>query len=270
MATVSSFSAQAPGRQTDSGNTPVAGDRTRPSRPEPHAWPVLARIPNVSEKTGGTGQGESSAVTKPVFRFDPPQSPQPHAVSDSSKSLPAAASADSPRVTVSPTMPDATGLPLWTRPKEAAADLRPTTHPAPTRTGRRVSASGANHGPEFARSLAQFLVLVALFTAAGLSIRMMVGAAREPAAPSPRTSQATARSVAAVPTPPAHAVKQLPSVASQPARPSIAPAVVDAPVITPSAAHKPDDESAVARLPGYILEVPSRQAQHSHDEPNVH
>lgn len=269
------------------------------------AWRLLAQIPEVAHQEAEKTTARVSAATKdPVYRFDLPELPQPHAPAETVSAGRSATHTIGPRRPgVSHRMPDASGLPLWAHPLDPVAGVRP--HPL---------SKGENRGQTWVGSVVRFLLLVALFTAAGVSIRMMNTARNEPSTTpievrSPAVDRSAAAAASTTPVLPTSPLAESPAKQAAPAstaaeslqsraiRPSTV-AVDEPPVeryadgnsvtlVYPKALRPapldvetleaeeggvlaPNQSSAIAQLPGYILEIPPHQAQHDQEESHVH
>ena len=204
LTTISSFIARLPDVTTEESLLTPPGDR--PKRPG-GAWPVLARIPEVAaagrpapQRPARPGVADGALARASDYRFDPPQPrrldiavamaapseptkqseaaaaapasrrPAPHLYQriDQHQRIdqPAAADAAPPGDRLGPV--DSPALPAWD----------PFTIP-----GRRLS--------ETLAPIVSFLLLVALFTAAGTSVLMLRSTNRQPAAESQATSTKT-------------------------------------------------------------------------------
>jgi hypothetical protein len=215
---------------------------------------VLARIPDVSVESARAGEAQEPAgnfapkppIGKRSYRVDPPATPRPLAAMKASareeSNVPRAASASA-----SNELPVAKRLPLWVR---RSKDSSPAQSAAPP--------VRAGQPQDFTRSLVRFLVLVALFTAAGLSIRLMKSPPSQPTTPTDTTSVSDPSAL-------------VPATASGPQQ-ATGFTHVDQGVRTVSenVALTADQSPPMARLIGNVQEVPARQAQHDHDEPNIH
>jgi hypothetical protein len=303
VATARSYSVQDAARQS------APGGSSRPTSHAPHGpsaptWNVLAKLPAVSgEERPDLPANVSTASRTPSYRFDLPESPRPHATIESIKS--GSQAIDSPSRSggkASYALSEAAGLPLWARPSQSSTAAQ---------TNRDAVGNGLANG--FGSSLIRFLVLVALFTAAGLSLRMMFTTIPVPTTgPQETPSRATdhAASAASVrvpleptaplmdalaePTAPAPIAADLPppitivsttlAVEEVPMEPiddretakvvypkSLRPMPTEIERLEPDqdASQSTEQSPAIARLPGYILEVPPRQARYDHDETHL-
>ena len=251
------------------------------------AWPLLARIPDLSATSLGAAGSASAAPTtgdkaidtRPAYRFDPPEPLSPHSAAQASARKPLAKALvrlghAAASQAVSQALPRATGLPLWA--------AKPAAVLAGRSAARLVRSKSLS---ELAGSIVRFLLLVALFTAAGLSVLMMNGPHRKATTAPMDSLSPHAEQSAAAPTalgPQGNlavgvgapfriaAPRGYPGLRNeQTPNPS-----VESPSAEPqSEIRNPQSEistPAVATLPGYILEVPARQAQHDNDESSIH
>lgn len=216
---------------------------------------VLARIPDVSVDRSKTSSQEPESpdpdpsTVKRMYRLDPPATFRPHATLTASEPGGAdSSSAGGTTTSAAHKLPRARRLPLWAKPAEGSSRARPS-----------AQAAGTGASQEFTRSLVRFLVLVALFTAAGLSIRLMKSSPRQPTTAPPEATSATDPSVGA------------PTTASDQQQASEF-SHVDQGVrmVSENVALTADQPPPVARLLGNVLEAPAHQAQHDHNESNIH
>lgn len=302
MATAPSFPAQETGRQTSAGGASPATDRAASPQVPGHAWRLLAQIPEIAiQGSEHSAAPMSAAATEPVYRFDHAELPHPHAPAETVDARQPGANVAGP--SHSERFPEASGLPLWAKPLEALVGERPITAPK----GERSSATPAG-------LVARFLLLVALFTVAGLSIRLIntprdqsqttpietpapgpdrsaeASSPAVPTVPSVPLVESSAKPVAATPieaeslpphkiSPSTVAVDQVPAdryadessvTLVYPKTLYPAPTNLESLETDEAVARAPNQTSAVAQLPGYILEIPPHQAQHDHEQSNVH
>jgi hypothetical protein len=303
VATARSFPAQEAGRQSSAVGASQATARAMPAATPEHAWQLLAQLPEVpthptpeSEKAAAAA---STAATEPIYRFDPAEPPESRAPVETAHAGRRAAQATNTRRSGADNrLPEAGGLPVWAKPLHNLVGAQSSS-----------ASEGASRRPTSAGSIVRFLLLVALFTAAGVSIRLMsVSHNRPTTPPADAPSPAAGRSASSTPS-----VSSVPLAATsespvEPAAPAPIPdasssshviatstvAVVQPPedryddespvtLVYPKtlypapsgletletderAAAEQTEASAIARLPGYILEIPPHQAQHEHEE----
>jgi hypothetical protein len=303
VATARSYTRQEAAGQSAGAGSSRSTDGAPPAAAA-HAWNVLAQLPTVSVEDQPEPEVRiSSASAQPTYRFDLPESPRPPAAIEAFRPGGQTAAADRGGAKANYSLTDATVLPLW---------RRPAHDPAESHSGGEA---GAKQASRWASSLARFLLLAALFTAAGLSLRMMFTTSQVPATPPVETpvvntdhsaavpaTDAARESAAPLPETPAEDVASLPVIAEQaPAAPNTSPTIAteEVPVerlasqgtakvvypITlqtvptknahdltdvPHAAESSAAAPAIAQLPGYILEVPPRQAQQGRHEADLH
>ncbi len=308
--------------------TPVAA--AAGGEPIVNRWPVLARLPDVTAQRHATSQmpapsqqqtrpeevsplsrnAQQSAEPKPEpkltpaptdYRFDPPESFGPHISTDQ------VAAASSTATTGSPTT-IRTHRPGTSR--SAARHVRPArSRPTILPSSNLFNIRSRGSTRKLATAV-QFLMLFALFTAAGSSLLLMQTTDRwtsaDPTEAPPAVDQATAKPVTAepsatrvpldwdLPEPPSASRPHVPS-------PSVEESVRDAtddtssqaledlvvppypttaapPMILPEDVGQQslpqvrtiDGPPAVARLPGYVREVPLHQAYDDRNESSLH
>jgi hypothetical protein len=284
------------------------------SRDAQQSAACLGQRPSITG--GGTGalpqppaaasniQHPASNIQHPVsgYRFDPPESFGPHMTADPTALAAAAASTGRSRTII---RTDRQGEP-WPATRRARTS-RPRTNVLPA--SNLFNVQGRGHASRLA-TVVQFLMLFALFTAAGSSLLMMQTAglwkATTPEETPPAANQADIQPATAepatvherldwdLPEPPTasrphaesppiskSAVEQAAAGDEPPAADESGalpyPTTAFPPTALPTGTQRllpqirtTDQPPAVARLPGYVLEAPIHQAHDDRNEPSLH